>query len=75
MRRSVVRWWVALGGAALLGGLLVPGAAVAGPGALRAGDPVSGLGASERAAAPVCDPVDPAACLLPFPNDYFTVPS
>src|SRR5262245_17787515 len=21
-----------------------------------------------------CDPVDPAACLLPFPNDYFTVP-
>ena len=19
-----------------------------------------------------CDPVDPAACLLPFPNDYFT---
>ncbi|HEU5473802.1 MAG TPA: hypothetical protein VFV67_24420 [Actinophytocola sp.] len=20
-----------------------------------------------------CDPVDPAACLLPFPNDYFTV--
>ncbi|NUR87768.1 MAG: hypothetical protein HOY71_27100 [Nonomuraea sp.] len=22
---------------------------------------------------PVCDPIDPAACLLPFPNDYFTV--
>jgi hypothetical protein len=21
-----------------------------------------------------CDPVDAAACLLPFPNDYFTVP-
>ncbi len=21
-----------------------------------------------------CDPVDPAACLLPFPSDYFTVP-
>lgn len=21
-----------------------------------------------------CDPVDPAACLLPFPNDYFTKP-
>lgn len=20
-----------------------------------------------------CDPIDPAACLLPFPNDYFTV--
>ncbi|HWM01512.1 MAG TPA: hypothetical protein VNP92_04165, partial [Actinophytocola sp.] len=23
---------------------------------------------------PGCDPIDPAACLLPFPNDYFTVP-
>ena len=22
---------------------------------------------------PGCDPIDPAACLLPFPNDYFTV--
>jgi hypothetical protein len=22
---------------------------------------------------PVCDPIDPAACLLPFPNDWFTV--
>ncbi|WP_446215748.1 hypothetical protein [Micromonospora sp. IBHARD004] len=21
-----------------------------------------------------CDPMDPTACLLPFPNDYFTVP-
>jgi hypothetical protein len=21
-----------------------------------------------------CDPLDPAACLLPFPNDYFTAP-
>ncbi|MFI7426607.1 hypothetical protein ACIBPB_06430 [Micromonospora sp. NPDC049836] len=21
-----------------------------------------------------CDPIDPTACLLPFPNDYFTVP-
>ncbi len=29
-----------------------------------------------RAAAPVqigCDPIDPAVCLQPFPNDYFTV--
>ncbi|OLF07199.1 hypothetical protein BLA60_28780 [Actinophytocola xinjiangensis] len=25
-------------------------------------------------ATPVCDPIDPAACLLPFPNDFFTVP-
>ena len=24
-------------------------------------------------AAGFCDPIDPAACLLPFPNDYFTV--
>lgn len=23
---------------------------------------------------PSCDPIDPTACLLPFPNDYFTVP-
>src|SRR4051794_14745181 len=23
-------------------------------------------------AQPGCDPIDPAACLLPFPNDYFT---
>ena len=22
----------------------------------------------------VCDPIDPAHCLLPFPNDFFTVP-
>src|SRR5437773_1800823 len=21
-----------------------------------------------------CDPIDPTACLLPFPNDFFTVP-
>ena len=21
-----------------------------------------------------CDPLDPAACMLPFPNDYFTTP-
>lgn len=24
---------------------------------------------------PGCDPIDPAACLLPFPNDWFTVPA
>ncbi|MGC4796470.1 hypothetical protein ACLQ3H_20490 [Micromonospora saelicesensis] len=23
---------------------------------------------------PSCDPIDPTACLLPFPNDHFTVP-
>lgn len=26
------------------------------------------------ATAPGCDPIDPAACLLPFPNNWFTVP-
>ena len=26
------------------------------------------------AAQAICDPIDPAACLLPFPNDFFTVP-
>src|SRR4051794_29461458 len=37
------------------------------------------LGIAPAAAAPHsakthCDPIDPAACLLPFPNDFFTVP-
>ncbi|WP_406103788.1 hypothetical protein [Micromonospora globbae] len=27
-----------------------------------------------RPAHGACDPIDPTACLLPFPNDYFTVP-
>ncbi|MEV0647137.1 hypothetical protein AB0I28_17900 [Phytomonospora sp. NPDC050363] len=31
--------------------------------------------AEPAAAAPGCDPIDPAACLLPFPNDWFTVPA
>jgi hypothetical protein len=89
MRRTkAVRWLVALAGAALAGTVLVPGSAVAGPGALqgvaepgdragtalRSADPVASLGAAAHVAAPACDPVDPAACLLPFPNDYFTVP-
>jgi hypothetical protein len=38
---------------------------------------VAGLGSAPAAAVaqptPGCDPIDPAACLLPFPNDYFTV--
>ncbi|MFG2082058.1 hypothetical protein ACGFI5_16995 [Micromonospora tulbaghiae] len=40
-----------------------------------------GSGAAAAPAAPPapagqrsCDPIDPAACMLPFPNDYFTVP-
>ncbi|MGW4498928.1 hypothetical protein ACWENR_09955 [Micromonospora sp. NPDC004336] len=41
------------------------------------------LGAAAAAAPPAahpsasggaCDPIDPTACLLPFPNDFFTVP-
>lgn len=28
----------------------------------------------QPAAHGACDPIDPTACLLPFPNDYFTVP-
>src|SRR4030081_3813541 len=35
------------------------------------------VGTPIAAAAPVqngCDPLDPAVCLQPFPNDYFTVP-
>ncbi|WP_436774525.1 hypothetical protein [Yinghuangia sp. YIM S09857] len=31
------------------------------------------LTAEERASAPECDPIDPAACMLPFPNDWYTV--
>jgi hypothetical protein len=33
---------------------------------------VMALGAAPAGAAPRCDPIDPAACLLPFPNDHFT---
>lgn len=29
---------------------------------------------SEPVSSPRCDPFDDAACVLPFPNDYFTVP-
>jgi hypothetical protein len=33
---------------------------------------VSAQGASAQSNG--CDPIDPAACMLPFPNDYFTAP-
>jgi hypothetical protein len=36
--------------------------------ALRSDRPVAAATVESR-----CDPIDPAACLLPFPNDYFTV--
>jgi hypothetical protein len=32
-----------------------------------------GTVASANVEGPRCDPIDPAACLLPFPNDFFTV--
>ncbi|GAB3454615.1 hypothetical protein GCM10027436_56120 [Actinophytocola sediminis] len=40
--------------------VLAPGAAAAPP-------------TSSRTPPPTCDPIDPTACLLPFPNDFFTV--
>ncbi|MBA9003623.1 hypothetical protein [Thermomonospora cellulosilytica] len=33
-----------------------------------------GTAASARVLERGCDPVDPAACMLPFPNDWYTVP-
>lgn len=44
------------------------------------GSPGSGMAAGppsvppQHSASGACDPLDPTACLLPFPNDYFTVP-
>ncbi|GLY22070.1 hypothetical protein Misp04_18020 [Micromonospora sp. NBRC 101691] len=40
-------------------------------GATAAAAPAPPAPAGNRAA---CDPIDPTACLLPFPNDYYTVP-
>ncbi|MFC5926489.1 hypothetical protein [Micromonospora vulcania] len=45
------------------GAVLLGAAAVAAP-------PTTPAPPGERA----CDPIDPTACLLPFPNDFFTVP-
>ncbi|MEU8181211.1 hypothetical protein AB0B86_10645 [Micromonospora sp. NPDC049047] len=42
-------------------------------GTLALGTPTAAPAAAGGPAARPCDPVDPAACLLPFPNDYFTV--
>ncbi|MCG5445809.1 hypothetical protein NIE79_004332 [Micromonospora sp. NIE79] len=36
--------------------------------------PAAPSSAPAPAGHPSCDPIDPTACLLPFPNDYFTVP-
>ncbi|GII31957.1 hypothetical protein [Planotetraspora mira] len=36
--------------------------------------PSAGHGPDHGSPQSGCDPIDPSACLLPFPNDYFTVP-
>ncbi|MEU0155134.1 hypothetical protein [Micromonospora fulviviridis] len=46
------------------GAVLLGTAAAAAPPTVRPQLPAHGA----------CDPIDPTACLLPFPNDYFTVP-
>ncbi|HEY3681735.1 MAG TPA: hypothetical protein VGL93_01780 [Streptosporangiaceae bacterium] len=46
--------------------LVTPLAVIAGP---AQADPVR----APKAAASGCDPIDPANCLLPFPNDHYTV--
>jgi hypothetical protein len=50
-------------------------ATVAGPAAAEAGTGVARPAPVAAASAPhgTCDPLDPARCLFPFPNDYFTV--
>ena len=60
MRRSLLLVAIVLG--------LGAPAAVAAP--VIGGPPVP---APVGEAAGVCDPIDPAHCLLPFPNDHFTV--
>lgn len=51
--------------------MILPGlAASPAHAAVRTGTP----GARAGTAAAGCDPVDAAACLLPFPSDYYTVP-
>lgn len=47
------------------------GALGAGPGAVP--QPVAAAGTASQGAA-VCDVLDPTACLLPFPDDFYTVP-
>ncbi len=42
--------------------------------ALLAASALVALPAPAGAATPTCDPIDPTACLLPFPNDWYTTP-
>ncbi|WP_231922178.1 hypothetical protein [Micromonospora krabiensis] len=50
--------------------LVTAGAVLSGASAAAAPPATTGPAAAQ----PNCDPIDPAACLLPFPNDYYTVP-
>ncbi|WP_329520033.1 hypothetical protein [Spirillospora sp. NBC_01491] len=70
MRSSVLRATASAAGALLALALLAapPPATAAGPSAPArpaAASPAEGDG---------CDPIDPAACLLPFPSDWYTRP-
>lgn len=62
----------ALASLVLLAPMLAAPPAQAAP--ATAAPPAGGRGTSTAAAADGCDPVDAAACLLPFPSDYYTVP-
>ena len=53
------------------GGLLLPPAATAGPLPIPTANPDVVPSAAQEAQG--CDPIDPSLCLLPFPNDFFTV--
>lgn len=55
---------------AMCGVVLTVAAVSAGP-AVAVGPPTV---PPQRVASGACDPLDPTACLLPFPDNYFTVP-
>src|SRR6266581_779179 len=75
------RTWLRLG---LAGAFAVALLSVDAPGATAHGESAGPLGPqqvggpagilADAASQDRCDPVDPAACLLPFPNDHFTRP-
>ncbi|MFG1891209.1 hypothetical protein ACGFIR_25495 [Micromonospora sp. NPDC049051] len=53
----------------VMSALVTAGAVLLGAGAAAA-PPATAVPAGQGS----CDPIDPTACLLPFPNDFFTVP-
>jgi hypothetical protein len=68
----------AVGLAALLLVTVAAGAPATGPGTAASNGPDSPAAASDAASADMpaptgCDPLDPTQCLLPFPDNYFTV--